>query len=187
MLIKKHILISITLLTLCGVAAACGSTPETTASTVSDASTIVLAQADEPGQRLMLTGTVVDSQTSEPIPGTEIHLYHADANGEYQPSDPADESTARLSGTVFTDENGAFAVDTIVPREYDQPGNRHIHLHTVQAEGYQNGGGVILFENDVNSEIRQWASDTGFGTIIELEDNDGIQYGNIVIPLDPAE
>lgn len=150
-----------------------------------DIPTLSLAPANEPGQRLILFGTVVDSQTGEPIPHTEVYLYHADANGEYQPSDPSDESTAKLSGEIITNDAGEFIVDTIVPREYDQPGNRHIHLHYVRAEGYQDGGGVILFENDVNDEIRQWATDTGFGTIIELEEMEGVQRGNVIITLDP--
>jgi hypothetical protein len=149
--------------------------------------TISLAPTNEPGQRLTLFGTVVDSQTGNPIPGTAVYLYHADANGEYQPSDPSDESTAKLSGEVITNDDGEFIVDTIVPREYDQPGNRHIHLHYVRAEGYLDGGGVILFEKDVNVEIRQWATETGFGNIIELEEIDGVQHGNVIITLDPEK
>lgn len=169
------------------IAAGCGQRSETTTSQAQNPYVLILAPADEPGQQLMLTGTVVDSQTGEPISNARVHLYHADASGEYQPTDPADESTARLSGTITTDEVGGFAVDTIVPREYDQPGNRHIHLHAVTAEGYLNGGGVILFENDVNEDIRQWANETGFGTIIELEEIDGVQHGHVVVPLDLAE
>lgn len=189
MKIKNYLQISIYLITVLFIAAGCSSTPEVDFSLPSktNTSTISLAPADEPGQRLVLTGTVLDSQTGEPIPNAQVYLYHADANGKYRPSDPADESTARLSGEVIADQAGEFRVDTIVPREYDQPGNRHIHLHDVQAEGYQNSGGVILFENDVNGEIRQWANDTGFGTIIELEEIDGVQYGHVAIPLDPAE
>lgn len=149
--------------------------------------TIVLAGPDEPSQRLLLIGTVIDNQTHHPIPGAQVYLYHADANGEYIPTDPADESTAKLSGQITTSANGEFIVDTIVPREYDQPGNRHIHLHYVRAEGYQDGGGVILFEQDVNDEVRQWANQTGFGIIIELEERDGVQHGSIVIELAAAE
>jgi protocatechuate 3,4-dioxygenase beta subunit len=170
---KIHILfIVISCLVLCVFTASCGVAPEndTLSSLETDNSTISLAPADEPGQQLMLFGTVIDSQTGEPIPNTQVYLYHADATGEYNPSDPEDESTARLSGEAITNDAGEFTVDTIVPREYDQPGNRHIHLHYVRAEGYQDGGGVILFEKDVNDEIRQWAIDTGFGTIIELRD-----------------
>ena len=161
--------------------------PEQSTSLIPESHTVVLAPEDEPGQRLTLRGTVIDIQTGNPVSNAQIYLYHADANGEYHPSDPEDESTAKLSGTVTTGQDGQFAVDTVVPREYDQPGNRHIHIQYVRADGYQDFGGVILFENDVNDEIRQWAKDTGFGIIIELEEIEGIQVGEITISLVPEQ
>lgn len=166
---------------------ACGSTTEALPLPDGDAHTLILASEEEPGQRLTLFGTVIDENTGEPIPNTQVYLYQADANAAYTPSDPTDESTARLSGEVSTGPDGQFTVYTIVPREYDVPGNRHIHLHYVQAAGYQNSGGVILFEDDVNNDIRQWANDTGFGIIIDLEEVDGEQQGSIIIPLTPAD
>jgi protocatechuate 3,4-dioxygenase beta subunit len=140
---------------------------------------------NEPGQRLTLYGEVLDSSDKSPIPEARIYLYHADANGEYLPKDPNDESTAKLSGEVITDENGQFQVNTIIPREYDQPGNKHIHLHYVQAEGFQQSGGVILFDYDVNDEVRAWAKETGFGTIIDVVEKNGVMEGEVVIELTP--
>ena len=149
------------------------------------AHTIRLADANEPGQRLTLFGRVVDTENNEPIPDALVYLYHADANGEYLPTDPNDESTAKLSGEIITDDKGQFQVETIVPREYDQPGNKHIHLHYVRAEGYTETGGVILFEYDVNDEIRAWALDTGFGIIIDVTERNGVMEGQVVIELIP--
>lgn len=185
---EKIISFILSIALLLTVFTACSSNAQSapTSSTADQQHTVTLASETEPGQRLRLHGMVVDSQTQQPIPNAEIYLYHADANGEYLPSDPADESTAKLSGTVTTGTDGSFAVHTIVPREYDQPGNRHIHLHYVQADGYLQLGGVILFEDDVNNEIRQWANDTGFGIIIDLEEENGIQVGNISLLLEPA-
>lgn len=149
--------------------------------------TISLAPTEEPGQRLTIYGTVVEADTAKPVPHARLYLYHADANGEYRPVDPEDESTAALSGEVTADERGRFIVKTIVPREYDQPGNRHIHLHYVRADGYQETGGVILFEQDVNAEIRAWANETGFGIILELAEREGGLEGDLMIALDPEE
>lgn len=70
-----------------------------------------------------------------------------------------------------------------MPREYDQSGNQHIHLHYVRAEGYQEVGRVILFEHDVNVTVRQWANDTGFGIVIQLTERDGVMEGNVTLPL----
>jgi len=149
------------------------------------AHTIRLADADEPGQRLTLFGRVVDAENNEPIPDALVYLYHADANGEYLPTDPNDESTAKLSGEITTDDKGRFQVETIVPREYDQPGNKHIHLHYVRAEGYAETGGVILFEYDVNEEVRTWALETGFGIIIDVAERNGVMEGQVTIKLIP--
>lgn len=171
-------------LLLTGCASAESADADATAD--ADSYTIALASNDEPGQPLTLFGTVVDSTNGAPLAGAQVYLYHADAEGEYDPAVASDESTARLSGEVTTGPDGQFVVHTIVPREYDQPGNRHIHLHTVQAEGYEQTGGVILFENDVNDEIRRWANETGFGTIIELTERDGIMEGHIEIGLETA-
>lgn len=184
---NPRLLISFLLIGLVAVVTACSSSADPdSVLPEGDAHTLILASEEEPGQRLVLFGSVVDAQTNEPIPNAQVYLYHADANAEYNPSDPADESTARLSGEVITGPDGNFTVYTVVPREYDVPGNRHIHLHYVQAEGYQNGGGVILFEDDVNNDIRQWANETGFGIIIDLEELDGVQQGSITIPLEPV-
>lgn len=147
-------------------------------------STITLAALDEPGKRLVLHGRVVNQETRDPVSNVLIYLYHADANGEYQPTDSAEESTARLSGELATDANGRFSVYTIVPREYDHPGNKHIHLHSVSANCYKPTGGVILFEFDVSDEIRQWAIETGFGTIIKTEVCEGTRIGELVIEME---
>lgn len=146
---------------------------------------LILTTENEPGQRLEIYGTVIDSITQTSIPNTKIYLYHADANGEYHPADPNDESTAKFSGEVISDENGNFIVQTIVPREYELNGNKHIHLHYILAEGYKQDGGVILFDHDVNDEIRDWATTTGFGYIIQLQEIDGIMKGDLVIQLVP--
>lgn len=182
LLFSSVLFLTSVILTACSTPNAAPALPEKT-----DAHTLILAGEEEPGQRLTIFGSVVNAQTGQPIPGAQVYLYHADANAEYTPSDPADESTARLSGEVTTGVEGQFTVYTIVPREYDVPGNRHIHLHYVRAAGYQDGGGVILFEYDVNNDIRQWANDTGFGTIIDLEDIDGSQQGSITILLEPVD
>ena len=170
------------ILSSCGGAAKSdqNQSPET------DPHTVTLVAADEPGQPLTIYGTVVDHLTNEPITNARVYLYHADANGEYLPNDPNDESTAKLSGEVVTGDTGQFTVHTIPPREYDQPGNQHIHLHYVRADGYEEIGRVILFEDDVNDEVRQWANDTGFGIIIELAERDGALGGNVTIQLEPA-
>lgn len=146
---------------------------------------IELASHDEPGERLTIYGMVVDSLTNTPISDVSVYFYQADNNGEYNPTDPNDESTAKLSGEILTGDDGKFILHTILPGEYDMPGNKHIHIHYARAEGYKEIGKVILFEDNVNNEVRQWANETGFGIIIDLEEENETFIGNLTIPLTP--
>jgi hypothetical protein len=144
---------------------------------------LVLAPKDEPGERLIVNFLITDKQTVEPLPNTEVYLYQANTNGEYHPSDPEDESTAKLSGVITSDDSGRFTLSTILPGEYEEPGNRHIHIHYARADGYEQIGGVILFEDNVNDEVRRWANETGFGFIIDIEELNGTLIGDFNLKL----
>jgi len=81
---------------------------------------------DLPGQRLVLTGYVLDSEC-QPIPGAWIDFWQADSQGRY------DNTGYTLRGHQFTDEAGRYTLETVVPGQY--PG-RTEHLHVkVQAPG----------------------------------------------------
>ena len=165
--------------------AGCNNNPQDNISSANtdDSNILLFAPEDEPGDRLIVNFLITDRNTGEPIPNTEVYLYQADTNGEYHPSDPADESTAKLSGVITSDDSGRFIVKTILPGEYEEPGNRHIHIHYARAEGYEQAGGVILFEDNVNYEVRKWANETGFGFIIEVEEVSGTLSGNLNLKL----
>jgi hypothetical protein len=149
---------------------------------------VVIAGADEPGTPLRIEGRVIDAASWAPVPDAAIVVYQADAGGEYEPADVSDESTARLRGELTTYADGRFALRTILPGEYpDQPpGNRHVHVHSVSAEGYEPRGFVILFEANVRDEVRTWAESTGFGEIIELTEDEGVLDGSLKIMLEPV-
>lgn len=129
-----------------------------------------IVDAGEPGPRLVVSGRVVDAATGEPVPEASVVVYQTDQTGVYAPADPSDESTARIRGDLTTDSEGRFAFLTVQPGEYpDQPpGNRHIHFHQVAAEGYEPMGFVLLFDDNVRPEVREWAETTGFGFVVEL-------------------
>lgn len=179
--------VMIIMLTCLTLFANCNSSPqENISSGANNENILFLAPADEPGGRLIINVTVTDKQTGAPIPNAEVYFYQAKANGEYHPSDPNDESTAKLSGIINTDKDGKFIIKTILPGEYEEPGNRHIHLHYARANNYEQTGGVILFEDNVNDEVRKWALETGFGTIIDIKKVNGTFIGNLNIRLSSA-
>jgi protocatechuate 3,4-dioxygenase beta subunit len=79
-----------------------------------------------PGERLALAGFVLDRRC-RPVAGALLDLWHCDSTGEY------DNQGYRLRGHQFSDAQGRFVFETIVPGLY--PGRtRHYHIK-VQAPG----------------------------------------------------
>lgn len=188
MIENKRLLVSFSIFLLGILISSCGAaTPaDRPATPAPDAPTLSLAAPGEPGQALTLYGTVLDASTNAPIPAARLFLYQADSNGEYHASNPDDVTTAKLSGEITTGESGEFILHTILPGEYDRPGSRHIHLYSVQAQGYEEINRTILFEDNASEEMRQWAEETGLGILIELAERDGVLEGNLIIPLSPG-
>jgi protocatechuate 3,4-dioxygenase beta subunit len=86
-----------------------------------------LADADDWGDRLILTGTV-RSTTRERVGRSVIEVWHADANGHYDPG-------YRFRGTLITSKTGRYTIHTIIP---GRSGARPPHLHIkVRAWGYR--------------------------------------------------
>jgi protocatechuate 3,4-dioxygenase beta subunit len=79
-----------------------------------------------PGERIALAGFVLDRRC-RPVDRALLDLWHCDSNGEY------DNQGYRLRGHQFSDAQGRFVFETIVPGKY--PGRtRHYHVK-VQAPG----------------------------------------------------
>jgi protocatechuate 3,4-dioxygenase beta subunit len=79
-----------------------------------------LIEAGMAGTKLVLEGSVVDTRC-QPIARALVDFWQADDAGEY------DNAGYRLRGHMFTDANGGFRLETIVPGLY--PGRtRHIHV-----------------------------------------------------------
>jgi protocatechuate 3,4-dioxygenase beta subunit len=85
-----------------------------------------LLEAGIEGHRLVLSGLVM-TRGCVPMSRAVLDFWHANASGEY------DNSGFRLRGHQFTDDQGRYRLETIVPGLY--PGRtRHIHVK-VQAPG----------------------------------------------------
>jgi catechol 1,2-dioxygenase len=87
---------------------------------------MVIADKNEPGERLMLTGRIVGADCVTPLAGVVVDVWQADRDGNYH--DAAE--GYRLRGIVTTDATGMFEVETIVPGRYVQgTGPRPAHVH----------------------------------------------------------
>lgn len=108
-----------------------------------------LAESDEPGDRLILGGTVFSSDCRTPLPGTLIEIWQANHAGLYDTNKPGNFTEAakfHLRGMLHTNEKGQYEIETIVPGRYPVPPNlpglgkyagltrpAHIHLRIMEA------------------------------------------------------
>jgi protocatechuate 3,4-dioxygenase beta subunit len=155
-------------------------------------SSLILAAADEPGIRLSISGTVVD-QKGQPVAGASLHVYQTDASGRYTPERAMDESNARLSGRLRTDDKGRFGLRTIHPGGYPKPvklGDRerkipaHIHID-ITAAGHAERRVQVVFADDpllLDPYWRDWVQSL-HQPVIEVDPATGA--ASLVIDLDP--
>ena len=76
-------------------------------------SSVVIAGPDEPGERLVVTGRVLDGST--PIAGVSIYAFHADMKGLYEREGISRGLDPRLYGAMRSDETGHYRYETIRP------------------------------------------------------------------------
>ncbi|HEY7547229.1 MAG TPA: hypothetical protein VID27_20210 [Blastocatellia bacterium] len=139
-------------------------------------SRVTIAAKEEPGERIIVTGTVYDAE-GKPLEGVSVYVYHTDANGYYTPGSN-DNRNPRLRGYMRTDREGRYEFSTIRPGPY--PNSRipaHIH-YVVTAPGYRERVFEIVFEGDpfIDDRIRADAKkeDSGF-SIRPLERGDTLR------------
>lgn len=87
----------------------------------------ILYEEGMEGKRLILVGYVVD-QNCNPLPNAWLDFWQADAKGEY------DNTGYRLRGHQFTDAQGRYYLETVVPGLYASRPIEHIHVK-VRPEG----------------------------------------------------
>ena len=73
------------------------------------------------GTRMLLTGRVLNER-GKPIPGAVVDFWQSDDVGNY------DMVGTLLRGHVFTDDDGRYSLETIVPACYEPRQARHIHV-----------------------------------------------------------
>lgn len=109
-------------------------------------SAVIVAGADEPGERLVVTGRTREGTT--PVAGVSIYAFQTDARGRYAPGLPNGgqaELNPRLHGALRTDAQGRYRYETIRPGFYNGP--RHVH-HVVIAPGYTPRLVDLRFQDD---------------------------------------
>ena len=142
--------------------------------------TASLAPPGEPGEAMIVSGTVRD-QAGQPVAGALLYVFHADAKGYYTPDRVMDEPHARLFGFMKTGSDGRYEFRTIRPGGYpQQPIPQHIHL-LVTAEGFRDHGCrstcQLVFDDDPRMTVawQAWAKAGGNPVLHVTRDQNGAQ------------
>ena len=83
-----------------------------------------LAGPDEPGDRLILTGTVFAPDCRTALPGALIEVWQANHAGIYDtlaPGNFTEVTSFHMRGMLQTDEQGRYEIETIMPGRYPIP------------------------------------------------------------------
>jgi protocatechuate 3,4-dioxygenase beta subunit len=118
-------------------------------------SRVVVAGADEPGERLVVSGRVLDG--GRPVRGVSVFVFQTDVDGRYSKELTGNDAELdpRLHGAMRTDADGAYEYETIRPGHYD--GNpAHVH-YLVRAPGYHPLLLDLWFEDDPELRARREA------------------------------
>lgn len=104
----------------------------------------MLASVYEPGQRLIISGQVRTLDCAELIKNAKIDLWHANDAGQY------DNSGYNLRGVTYTNDQGFYLFETIVPGNYPNGGSyRPSHIHVkITPPGFETLTTQLYFEGD---------------------------------------
>jgi protocatechuate 3,4-dioxygenase beta subunit len=89
-----------------------------------------IAGPGEPGERLIISGTIYKKDGKTPAPDVILYVYHTDSKGLYSPApkQTAAKRHGHLRGWIKSDKNGHYEFSTIRPASYPNSNNpQHIH------------------------------------------------------------
>jgi protocatechuate 3,4-dioxygenase beta subunit len=98
------------------------------------------------GTPLVVTG-VVRGDDCAPLAGATINAHQTNGKGRYGPVVGGRDRCCYLAGTVRTDDDGRYTLDTVMPRGYEG-GPPHIHMEV----GHPDADGVaaeLVFDRPV--------------------------------------
>ncbi len=150
-----------------------------------------LAAPGEPGQRLVISGTVYGPDCKTPLPETLLDIWQANAAGVYDTQTPGNFTERvdfHMRGMLYTDENGRYEIETIMPGRYGVPPGlpgleqyagltRPAHIHVKAMHGMHVPVTTqIYFAGDPHISGDPWASRKP-SLAIDLRDDGGVQRG----------
>ena len=134
----------------------------------------------EPGEPLIVSGTIYDPAGRTPLEGINLFVYQTDATGRYSTSG-GDNRNTRIHGLMRTNADGKYEFRTIKPGSYPASRNpAHIHAY-VSGPGYPEYWiDEFHFDDDpfVTNDMRGKAGKGNFSSILTLTRGvDGVWRG----------
>jgi protocatechuate 3,4-dioxygenase beta subunit len=113
----------------------------------SDAPSSIVIAAKEPGERLVVTGRVLNG--TQPVTGASIYVVQAAADGRYSNENPDRDLNAsvRVYGWMRSGAKGEYRYETIRPGHYGRDNPAHVH-YVVNAAGYKPRMFDLRFDDD---------------------------------------
>lgn len=135
--------------------------------------TALSGDADK-GEKMIVSGTVYQTDGKTPAPKVLIYIYHTDIEGFYGRK-TGEHKHGRYRGWMLTDAQGKYEFTTIKPAPY--PENRfaaHVHTTLTTRDFSEDWIDNYLFEGDqlISAREREQAGKRGgFNPILKLEKN----------------
>ena len=134
-------------------------------------SSATLVTPDEPGDKLVVTGTIRDAR-GQPLAGALVYAYQTSAKGWYSDraahirANSGDVNHARLFAYLRTGDQGRYELRTIRPAGYPRSTlPQHIHFHVAPAGQTRDAlVSEICFEDDprMTPPVREQTQRNGF-------------------------
>jgi protocatechuate 3,4-dioxygenase beta subunit len=165
-------------------------------------SSATLVPPGEPGDPLMIAGTIRD-EAGQPVAGALVTVFHTDAKGFYSPRDAEtkrmDEPNSRLFAFIETGADGRYAFRTVRPGGYPFPLPKqkddeafvpqHIHF-VITATGYEAFGCghqncQLVFADDprMTPHWQAWARELPAPVLTLERDADGVSHATYDVTL----
>lgn len=141
-------------------------------------SSVTLVSEKEPGEQLIINGTLYSPDRKTPAAGVLLYVYQTDATGVYNTNDGSWQKP-RLNGWFRTDEDGRYKIRTVKPGSYpNRKQSAHIHLVIVPENGPARWLDDFLFEGDPflsSSDQLRPARDGRFSHVMKIsKEKDGL-------------
>lgn len=153
-----------------------------------------ISPIDEPGEKLVISGTVFHPDGMSPAEGVTVYVYHTNIEGKY-PKRGDEKGNGKyhgyLRGWMKTDSLGRYEFETIRPAPYHSHGGEPAHIHyTIQGEDYPEYWlNSLWFADDprvTEEHLKNEERNGGFSNVTSLvKDANGVMRGerNIILEI----